>query len=134
MTRLTRPRRGPAPDPIVSLVDVVFFLLVFAMLIGRMDATAAFAVDPPRAQTGADLPTGGATISLSSSAELALDGSNMAQADAIAALMPRIAADPTLRVRVNADGALSLRHVLPLIDALRSLGAEGVVLVVTPGN
>ena len=44
--RLTRtPRRTP-PESIIPLIDVVFFLLVFFMLIGRMDATAPFDVTP----------------------------------------------------------------------------------------
>ena len=43
-------RRGlTMPDPLVSLIDVVFFLLVFFMLVGRMDATAPFDVSPARA-------------------------------------------------------------------------------------
>ena len=56
--KLTRPPARQAPETIIALIDVVFFLLVFFMLIGRMDATAPFDVTPPTATTGTDMPAG----------------------------------------------------------------------------
>ena len=44
---LRRPSRSAQGEPTTALIDVVFFLLVFFMLIGRMDATAPFDVAPP---------------------------------------------------------------------------------------
>ena len=66
------PARQP-PETITSLIDGVFFLLVFFMLIGRMDATAPFDVTPPTAGTGADMPAGGITVSVSETGQIALD-------------------------------------------------------------
>ena len=40
--KLARPTRAQHSETIIALIDVVFFLLVFFMLIGRMDATAPF--------------------------------------------------------------------------------------------
>ncbi|MFD2853819.1 ExbD/TolR family protein [Seohaeicola zhoushanensis] len=69
-------RRAPAQhgETIVALIDVVFFLLIFFMLIGRMDATAPFDVIPPVAASGSDMPAGGATLSIAADGALALDG------------------------------------------------------------
>ncbi|KIC06494.1 biopolymer transporter ExbD, partial [Leisingera sp. ANG-M1] len=50
------PSRNPHSETIIALIDVVFFLLVFFMLIGRMDATAPFDVRPATAVTGRDMP------------------------------------------------------------------------------
>ena len=66
------PRRTP-PETIIALIDVVFFLLIFFMLVGRMDATAPFDVLPPVAQTGVDMPGGGVTVSVASDGALALE-------------------------------------------------------------
>ena len=52
--KLSRPPARQPPETIVALIDVVFFLLVFFMLIGRMDATAPFDVSPPTAATGCE--------------------------------------------------------------------------------
>ena len=130
LARPTTHRR--LPETIVALVDVVFFLLVFALLIGRMDATAPFNVAPPMAVTGADLPAGGVTISISSEGALALDGTTTSSDTLLATLQRQLSTDRNVRVRVNADGATVLRHVLPLVDQLKALGASDVVLIVTP--
>ena len=70
MTRLRRPVRQTPPETLIALVDVVFFLLVFFMLIGRLDATAPFRVTPPVSELGTDLPGGGATVSVAADGTL----------------------------------------------------------------
>ena len=122
-----RERRAPA-ETIVALIDVVFFLLVFFMLVGRMDATAPFEVLPPVGGFGAPMPQGGATVSVAADGRLALDGRPMAEAEVLAAL----AGDGRGLVRVNADAGAELRRLLPLVEALEGLRVGEVVLVVTP--
>lgn len=130
--KLSRPAKRQPPETIVALIDVVFFMLVFFMLIGRMDATAPFDVSPPTAQTGADMPSGGTTISLSALGELAIDGALVAD-DALNEVMANRLRDTSeTLVRINAHRETELRHVLPLISRIEALGAEEVVLVVTP--
>ena len=130
--RLSRPISKRPPETIVALVDVVFFLLVFALLIGRMDATAPFRVTPPVAITGADMPSGGLTVSVSADGALALDGQSTALEGLLSASESALADNPGTRLRINADGATTLRHVLPLVDRLTAIGATDIVLVVTP--
>ncbi len=130
--KLARPKKRAHPETIIALIDVVFFLLVFFMLIGRMDATAPFAVVPPEAQSGADMPGGGATVSVAADGGLALDGRAVAEAALLEALAARLGEEPALLVRINADGAAPLRRLLPLAAEIEALGARDVVLVVTP--
>ena len=130
--RLTRPPARQAPETIIALIDVVFFLLVFFMLIGRMDATAPFEVTPPTARTGSDMPAGGVTLSVSEAGNMAVDGRSVQ--DPKAALLSAIAEDPETLVRINAHHAAELRHILPLIAALEAAGARDVALVVTPAT
>lgn len=130
--KLRRPAQRQQPETIVALIDVVFFLLVFFMLIGRMDATAPFEVTPPTGLTGSDMPAGGITIAVSHDGALAFDGNSIARDELATAFQARLNADPKLLVRVNADKGAELRHVLPLVAELEQLGALDVVLVVTP--
>lgn len=128
-------RRAPDrsdPETIVPLIDVVFFLLVFFMLVGRLDATAPFEVTPPTAITGSDMPGGGRTISVSATGALALDGEAHAEAALLALLELQIMADPDVFVRINAHAATEVRHVLPVLSQLEAMGARNVSLVVTP--
>lgn len=130
--RIPRPAPRPSWDPIVPLIDVVFFLLVFFLLVGRMDATSPFEMAPPIATTGAPLPGGGATLTVAEDGALALDGAALPPEAVTARLQDRLAADPSLFIRVNAHRAAELRRVLPLIAQLEAMGAQDVALVVTP--
>jgi biopolymer transport protein ExbD len=129
---LTRPPARQAPETIIALIDVVFFLLVFFMLIGRMDATAPFEVTPPLATTGSDMPAGGITLSVSAAGDMAVDGTPTTAPLDI--LLDQIAQAPETLVRINAHHAAELRHILPLIAALEAAGAQDVALVVTPAG
>ena len=130
--KLTRRKPSPESESIVALIDVVFFLLVFFMLIGRMDATAPFDVSPPVAQSGKDMPAGGATVAISASGALALDGEELGRAELETTLADMLAGDDSLRVRINAHRDAELRHVLPLVGWAEGIGVRDVVLVVTP--
>ena len=130
--KLRRPPRSTHSETIITLIDVVFFLLVFFMLIGRMDATAPFEVTPPTAFTGADMPAGGATVSVAANGALALDGTLIDGAEIDAALTRQIAQNPQLLIRINASRDAELRHVLPLVQRFERLGAQDVALVVSP--
>lgn len=130
--RLARPPRRTPPETIIPLIDVVFFLLVFFMLIGRMDATAPFEVTPAVATTGSDMPGGGVTLSVAADGALALDGRELTRAEADAALAARVSDDPETLIRINAHHTAKLAGVLPLVAALEEMGARDVVLVVTP--
>ena len=130
--KLRRPRTAPQSETIIALIDVVFFLLIFFMLIGRMDATAPFDVTPPLARTGQDMPAGGATLAISQQGDLALDGTQIFSQllpDRLATLLQDT---PDLRLRINAHRDAELRHVLPLVSLGEEIGFGEVVLVVSP--
>ncbi|QIE43489.1 biopolymer transporter ExbD (plasmid) [Rhodobacteraceae bacterium SC52] len=131
--KLARPPKRAAPETIVALIDVVFFLLVFFLLVGRMDATAPFDVTPPIAFEGTDMPGGGATLAVSADGQLALDGTERTRDGVIEMLGERLAADPGLRIRINAHAGAALNTVLPLAAEIEGMGAQDVVLFVTPG-
>lgn len=131
--KLNRPARSAHSETIIALIDVVFFLLVFFMLIGRMDATAPFEVSPPVASSGRDMPAGGATMSIGRDGAIAMNGVSTERKDVDIAIAAALARDDDLRLRINAHRDAELRHVLPLIGMAEALGVRDVVLVVTPG-
>lgn len=130
--KLSRPAKRTYPETIVALIDVVFFLLVFFMLIGRMDATSPFEVLPALAQTGSDMPAGGATVSVGATGALAIDGNAMAQAGLLDRIKERLNETPDLLIRINAHKDTKMAVLLPLVGRIEALGAKDVMLVVTP--
>lgn len=130
--KLARRQRRLPPETIIPLIDVVFFLLIFFMLIGRMDATAPFEVYPAFSTTGSEMPGGGSTISIGAQGELALNGSGVTSEDLFPQLATYLVDEPDLLVRINAHQDANLEHVLPLMATIEAIGARDVVLVVTP--
>jgi biopolymer transport protein ExbD len=130
--KLVRVDHRPASEPIIALIDVVFFLLVFFMLVARLDASAPFEVVPPVAVTGRDLPGGGVTLSVAQNGALAVNGQGVAVDNWLAAVREAHARDAAVRIRINAHRDVPLRHVLPLIDRLEAAALGDVVLIVTP--
>lgn len=130
--RLRRRDVRPATETIVALIDVVFFLLVFFMLVGRMDATSPFDVFPPTTRAGADMPGGGTTLTVAADGRLALDGRESERDPAFADLSALLDTDPDLLVRINAHRDARLGDVLPLVAGIERLGAGRVIFVVTP--
>ncbi len=125
-------KKSPPQETIVSLIDVVFFLLVFFMLVGRMDATSPFNVTPPESLAGEDLPSGGTTVAIGINGQLALDGTTISEAGLLQSIARQLTANPDLFVRINADGQSRLQKLLPLVSKLEQEGVRNVVLVVTP--
>lgn len=129
---LKRPALRPVGEPIIALIDVVFFLLVFFMLVARLDASAPFEVVPPFAVTGRDMPGGGVTLSVAEDGALAVNGTAVAATDWKSAVVEAQAEQRATLIRVNAHRAVALRHVLPLVAELERLTPAEVVLVVAP--
>ena len=130
--KLSRPEKRPDPETITPLIDVVFFLLVFFMLVGRMDATSPFDVIPPLALSGADLPGGGSTLTIAIDGRYALDGAETTRPEAVEILSARVARDPEHLIRINAHAEAELRFLLPAVADLERTGTPNLVLVVTP--
>lgn len=129
--KLRRPARARPGEPLVALVDVTFFLLVFFMLVARLDASAPFEVAPPVALSGQDMPGGGVTISVAQDGVLAVNGALVGE-DWFDAVERAVASDGAVLIRVNAHARAPLRHVLPLVARLEDAGLAEVVIVVTP--
>lgn len=131
--RLRRRQARLPHETIITLIDVVFFLLVFFMLVGRMDATSPFELSPPISLNGDALPAGGVTVSLAVDGRLALDGVVRPRGDIVERLRAVVAAsEEPLLVRINAQAGAPVRYLLRLVTALESLEKGDVVLVVTP--
>jgi len=131
--RFRRQPSRPHYETIVTLIDIVFFLLIFFMLVGRFDATSPFELSPPISTNGDALPAGGVTISIAGDGRLALDGVESELSTIAARLQEMAAQEPApLFVRINADATAQIRHLLRLITALEGLAGADVVLVVTP--
>lgn len=121
---------------IIPLIDIMFFLLASFMLVSmNMVKVAGVKMALPKAATGTPEPKADfLPISLSASGEVFWDQdaqpiSNEALASRI---QPLLAANPDLRISINADRAATHGAVIDLLDRIRQAGVLKVSFAVHP--
>ncbi|AGA91507.1 biopolymer transport protein [Thioflavicoccus mobilis 8321] len=121
---LARPRRGLRLAP---LVDVVFLLLVFFMLVARLETPQAIAIDPPAAPGGT--LAGTVLVRVDAAGRLDLNGTPTTLAGLPEALAPLRAHDPAPRVLVQPAPGLPLQGLVRVLDALAAAGIADPLLL-----
>lgn len=119
------------PPPVVEgtvlpLINVVFLLLIFFMLAGRVAEPDPPGVDPPPMAAGEDYAGGQMTVALAADGTLTLDGEPVA-AETIRGHLDGRETVPA--VVVKADGAVAAGSLLEVLDALRAAGVDDLSLV-----
>ena len=113
---------------LAPLVDVVFLLLVFFMLVSRLDVPQTIAVAPPSA-AGSGALQGAVLVRVADDGDIDLNGLPIdidALPDQIASFLER---DPDLRVLVQVAKHAMLQDLVHVVDRLRTAGAEDLTLI-----
>lgn len=133
-----RPTRRPdSEERILPLINVVFLLLIFFMLAGRLSEAELFDVSPPQsaAAADADAPEEAQAIELLLAADgrLALNGAAIDRGGLEAALAEQGAALRAGRagkpVTLKADAAADALAVVAVMEILRAAGLHKVQLI-----
>jgi len=129
-----RRSRFDADAGILPLINVVFLLLIFFMLAGRLTDPAPFEVTPPESaaagapQAAEDARPQETVIWLAADGRLALDGTVLEAAALKAQLGERLAADPATPVHLKADGDAAAAAVVAVMESLRDAGVRRLQL------
>ena len=135
-----RSRSFDAEAGILPLINVVFLLLIFFMLAGRLTQAAPFRVEPPVSQeaSAAELPTPEApheaAVLVTADGRLALNGRPLELAALKAALAAQLAARPNLPVSLKADGDAEAAAVVAVMETLRDAGVRRLQLFAKAGQ
>ena len=124
---IDRENREPV---IVPLVNIVFLLLIFFMLVGRVTPPEAVPVEPPRS-TASTLSTGNGdpVVLISATRRLALNDVEMEEDLLLSAITELRAQDPSLTIRVKADAELEAEHLLRIMESLQRAGIARLLLL-----
>lgn len=133
--RIARPRRSrEEPERILPLINVVFLLLIFFMIVGRLAAGDPFVVTPPNAAAEDPARTAGHEVLIGADGRLALDGEPVDR-DALAGRMRAAFGGPdSPPVRVRADAATPALEVVRVMELLRAAGAPSIELTTVRGT
>ncbi|MEM8790178.1 MAG: biopolymer transporter ExbD [Pseudomonadota bacterium] len=124
-----KPRRQLTyDDSILPLINVVFLLLIFFMVVGKLSANDPFEVIPPQSISDGEAAQQDLTIAVGAEGELALSGKLVTEEELVAA----VKAAEQGEFRIRADSRASAATVVALIDTLRSNGVASVRLLTVP--
>jgi biopolymer transport protein ExbD len=111
------------------MVNIVFLLLIFFMLAGRIAPAGPFPVTPPPSKSAGDLEPADLSLLVAADGRIALDGEIMTEEAVFEHIRRRIRTAGVRPATVTADGATAAGHVLKILDRLRGAGLRRVVLV-----
>ncbi|GMG84173.1 hypothetical protein LNKW23_33870 [Paralimibaculum aggregatum] len=132
--RARRDRRAAASDEaVLPLINIVFLLLVFFMVAGRLAPGDPFEVEAPRSAAAAR-PGGERTLLVGAEGQLALDGRRLTRPALIAEIAGRAAAEAAAPLRIRADRRADAAAVVALMAELRAAGATRIGLLTLPAG
>jgi len=130
--RFEPPRPRNDEERILPLINVVFLLLIFFMLAGRLAASDPFEIAPPRSASEGPAATQDLLVLVGADGRLALDGEVLEAATLEVAVAERLAANDGARVRLKADGRAEATDVVAVMELLRAAGVERLKLLTVP--
>jgi biopolymer transport protein ExbD len=123
------PKRLDHESRILPLINVVFLLLIFFMVVGAINVSDPFEVTPPESASETLTSPQSLSISLSQSGQLALDGERVSRDELLTALRAKLAEQPLIAIDVKADEQLPGNHLILLMEELQQIGIDKLHLL-----
>lgn len=127
-----RARRTNSDKNLISLINIVFLILVFFMIMGRVTLPAVIEVDPPSSTRAAAVEPDDIVVSIGSDGRIAVDSEIIpatALSKAISLKIKRGGAPTASAVTIKADGATRVSRLDHVLSILRTLGVVRLSLV-----
>jgi len=129
------PRRPKNDEErILPLINVVFLLLIFFMLAGRLAASDLFEITPPRSASEGNPNQQDMLVLIDAEGRLALDGEVVSESDLKQTVADRLDNNGRPSVRVKADGRADANGVVAIMETLREAGVTQLELLTVPDN
>ena len=124
-----RPQRRDADEAMLPLINVVFLLMVFFMIVGSMSVPDAIDLKPAQSQQLDAADDDPLRLLVDSQGRLAL-GSDVFEVDQLASRIETWrAVHQHESLQLKADAQADAQYVVALLEQLRGLGIEQVVLL-----
>ena len=130
--RFENPRPRNDEERVLPLINVVFLLLIFFMVAGRLAPSDPFPIAPPPTAHGEAAEVRDMLVLVAADGRLALDGEVLAEAALEAAVTGRLADEAATEVRLKADGGAEAVRVVEVMELLRDAGVERLRLLTVP--
>lgn len=117
-----RPRKS-ADDSMIPLINIVFLLLIFFMIAGKISNDQQDAITPPVSQSQEPVNTPPAILKISAENRLQFDG-KVVTLETLATNLPEV----RTQIYVKADRNLQAKDLDAVFNLLREAGVEQITL------
>ena len=115
---------------IVPLVNIVFLLLIFFMLLGRIASPEALQVQPPiSASSGLADSNNSIVILISANGRLAIGENEIEQDLLVSTVSKLIDEDPAMTIKIKADAGLDAVVLIRMMEQLKDVGVKRILLL-----
>lgn len=116
-------------DNVLPLINIVFLLLIFFMLVGSLHGTDLFPVQPPATQSNDQARDEQPVVLVGAGGRLAVDGREVDELDLQLFVSDLMANAPDILIRVKADSRTEARRVVEVMELLNAVGVERILLL-----
>lgn len=137
--RFTTPQaRTSTDDALIPLINIVFLLLIFFMIVGQISPPEALLVEPPSSQQGRLTEPDRILLLVDAEGRVALDGELVAPMQLKEQLAARMASTRAAQgdgdasgigITLKADASVTQGQLRQLLEQLRALGVERLQLL-----
>ncbi|MGP1254343.1 MAG: ExbD/TolR family protein [Kiloniellales bacterium] len=128
------PRPKNDDERILPLINVVFLLLIFFMLAGKLAASDPFEIAPPQSASESSIGAEVLLVQVGAEGQLALEGEILTKSDLQTAVTERMSTDPNTPIQLKADAAAKATEVVAVMQLLRAAGVERLRLLTQPAS
>ena len=134
MARQSRHRKQKE-EHILPLINIVFLLLIFFMVAGRLTTSDSVGINPPRSSSRAFPDPQVLTLSIDRDGELALNGVAVKEGEVGPAVARQLALEArTVPVVLEADAAVDAVTVVAVMAMLSEAGVSDLQLLTMAGD
>lgn len=130
--RIRRPRQKSEEEQILPLVNIVFLLLIFLMLAGRLAASDPLGIVPPESSSDALATMQEIVVFAAMDGRLALNGETIEESDLKTAVEKRMKTASTGELYLRADGRAQAKWIVTIIEKLKEAGVKKLRLLTVP--
>lgn len=131
---LYRRRSSAGDDNMVPLINIVFLLLIFFMVAGKISVDHAKNIELPLAQPQAPAVVHAINVVIDAQGQMQLNGEAMSVEHLRARLDALLGKNVHAAVALQADAALQARQLMPVLAILRAAGIEKIRLFTRVGE
>jgi biopolymer transport protein ExbD len=128
--KLRRPDKRSEAENTIPLINVVFLLLIFFMLAGKLGQQDPFPLTPPNSESTRAPAERPATVYVAADGKTAL-GDEVLSLNALEGVVRERLGDGAQVVRLKSDKAADANRVIEVMEVLRRAGVDRVTLLTT---